>query len=167
MIRRSDNYQHHYGVQRDHPFGTDDGVQLRHPRVETSIQRSEDMGTLQDFSPPSTPIAEKSGKKRRKRGIHCGSAKHIWCTTPHSRRASRGDKWSTHYCPSNTYKGLQDRRNGTSQFSPYHLQHSGNGTIITDDYDHERYAGGTKYTSIFSNQTYKVKEEVRLLELRE
>ena len=102
VIRSTENFQRHDGVQRDHPFGTDGGIRQRHTIAETPKHRTEDMVTLQYFS-PSTPRAEKIGNNRRKKGIHRGGANHIWCTASPSRRASRDDKWSTYYHPRNAY----------------------------------------------------------------
>ena len=115
MSRSSEDFQRHDGLQIDHLFGTDGGVQQRHPRVETSNHRPEDMGTLQAFNPPSTSITEKSGNNCRKRGTHRGGAKHTWCTAPPYRRSQLGDKLSTHYHPSNADSGIQYISTGSSQ----------------------------------------------------
>ena len=55
---------------------------------------------------------------------------------------------------------------GTSQYSPYQHQISGNETVGTDDCGHERHAGATEDTSICSNQPDNVKEEALLMELQ-
>ena len=87
-IGRADNLQRHDDVQRDRPFVADGIFQRRHPRVENSDHRQEDMGTIQAVLPPITLREEKSGKNCRRRGVYCGGAKHIWYTNSPSIRAS-------------------------------------------------------------------------------
>ena len=62
---------------------------------------------------------------------------------------------------------LRSVRTGTIQYSPYQPELRGNGTVVTDDCDHERHACATKNTCLSTKQTSNAKKTVLLLELQE
>ena len=116
---------------------------------------------------PSAPRAEKSSNNHKKRRVHHNSAKHLRCTTAPSSKAPRGDRRHSHNCAGNANTRLQSGRTGTSQCSPYQLKLRGNGTVGTDDCDHERHAGVTKNTRLRTKQTSEAKKKVLLMELQD
>ena len=82
----------HDGVKRDHPSGTDGDVQRGNHRVEKSNHWPEYMGAHKDFLSLRPSRVEETSNNCRKRGIHRGGTKHLWCTALTSRRESRGDR---------------------------------------------------------------------------
>ena len=132
------------------------------------IQKSSDLKTWEKYNfcfSPSAPISEKSGNNRRKSWVNRDSAKHLRCTTALSRRAPWGDQRHTNNCAGNANTRLRAGSTGTIQCSTYQIEIHVNGTVGTDDCDHEFHAGSTKTTRIFTNQPSKSKKKVLLMEL--
>ena len=118
------------------------------------------------FFPPSTQRKEKSVNNRRKRGVHRNITKHLRCTTALSRRAPLVHWRHANNCAGNSNKRIRSGRTGTSQFSAYQLDLRGNGTVGTDDCDHDLHAGATKKIASAKTNQARLKK-VLLMELWE
>ena len=82
--------------------------------------------------------------KRRKRGVHRHGAKHLRCTTSPSRREPWDDRRHPNDFSGDVRTELRAERTGTSQCSPYQIKLRGNGTVVTDYFDHEQNTGAFK-----------------------
>ena len=157
--RSADNCWHHYGIKRYHRTGTDGNLQRWHRGVPTSTLQPEDIGKIQDILSLIPPQAKESGNNHRERGIRCGGTKYQRCTASPYIRESRGDWPHKHNFPRNADAYPRSIGTGTSQCSPYKIEHGGNCTIFTYDCDHEQHAGVTQDAIIVANEKNKDKEK--------
>ena len=119
------------------------------------------------FLPPSAPRSEKSVNNRRKRRVHCNSAKRLRCTTFFFRRAPWYDQRHKSNRAGNVNTRLRAGRTDTSQCNPYQLKLRGNGTVGIYDCNHEHHTGATENTCLSTKQPSEAKNKVLLLELQE
>ena len=110
-------------------------------------------GEIQVVFSPSAPWAENSGKNRRKRGLRRNSAKYLRCTISPSRRAPWGDIIHPKSHAGNARSELRAGRTSIIQFSPYQLKLHGNGTVGTDEWNHELHADAIEDTLICTKPT--------------
>ena len=91
ICRRADDCRRHYGVHRDHPFGTYSHIQLSNLILNTENHRTQDMIRVQDLFPQISFITKKSGHHHRKGGIHIGSIEDLWRNATPTRILLGGD----------------------------------------------------------------------------
>ena len=105
----------------------------------------------------SAPRSENISNNRRKRGVQRDSANYLRCTTALSRTATQGDQRHTKNHTGNANTRLRSGRTGTRQCSPHQIKLRVNGTVGTDECDHERHADVTKNTRLCPNEPSKAK----------
>ena len=132
--------------------------------METPDHGPEDVGQVQAILQKISPRSEKIGHNRKKRRLHRDVEKRIWWTTSPSRRALWGNRGYLDNHAGNADKELRAGSTATSQFIPYQLELSGNGTVGIDDCDHERHAGAIEDNRFCTNKPKNPKKETLLLE---
>ena len=113
--RRAEYCRQNYGVQTDHPFGTNIHLQRRNPRVGTTKPRPQDMGRVQELFQPRSSITAEIGHHYRKWGIYRGGTKYLQCFTNPTRRAPQDNIKLKHYLSGNADASVRSVRTGAIQ----------------------------------------------------